>query len=95
MARTTCNDDFVRWRQAGFWDGIIDALAVGHDAAVQMIDLRRASAPARSLYRGEQRGAYWPVARRAHQQDSRFRRRHWLAFTTGEARDNRLCPEQH
>src|ERR1700756_2510923 len=29
---------FVRWRQAGVWDQIMDALAAGHDAAVQMID---------------------------------------------------------
>jgi len=37
--RTTCYNRFVRWRQAGVWDRIImDALAAGHDAAVQMID---------------------------------------------------------
>jgi transposase len=29
---------FVRWRRAGVWDQIMDALAAGHDAAVQMID---------------------------------------------------------
>jgi hypothetical protein len=29
---------FVRWRQAGIWDRIMDGLAAGHDAAVQMID---------------------------------------------------------
>ena len=28
----------VRWHQAGVWDQIIDALAVAHNAAVQMID---------------------------------------------------------
>jgi len=36
--RTTCYNRFVRWRQAGVWDRIMDALAAGHDAAVQMID---------------------------------------------------------
>src|SRR5260370_8269736 len=36
--RTTCYDRFVRWRLAGVWDQIMDALAAGHDAAVQMID---------------------------------------------------------
>ena len=36
--RTTCYNRFVRWRQAGIWDRIMDALAAGHDAAVQMID---------------------------------------------------------
>ena len=36
--RTTCYNRFVRWRQAGVWDRIMDALAAAHDAAVQMID---------------------------------------------------------
>src|SRR5260221_13791752 len=35
---TTCYNRFVRWRQAGVWDQIMEALAAGHDAAVQMID---------------------------------------------------------
>ncbi len=36
--RTTCYSRFVRWRRAGVWDQIMDALAAGHDPAVQMID---------------------------------------------------------
>jgi transposase len=36
--RTTGYNRFVRWRRAGIWDQIVDALAAGHDAAVQMID---------------------------------------------------------
>ena len=35
---TTCYNRFVRWRQAGIWDQIMEGLAAGHDAAVQMID---------------------------------------------------------
>jgi transposase len=35
---TTCYNRFVRWRRAGVWGGIIDALSATHDAAVQMID---------------------------------------------------------
>jgi transposase len=35
---TTCYNRFVRWRQAGVWDRLMNALAAGHDAAVQMID---------------------------------------------------------
>ena len=35
---TTCYNRFVRWRRAGIWDQIMDALAAAHDAAVQMID---------------------------------------------------------
>jgi transposase len=38
-SRTTCYNRFVRWRQAGVWDQIMDSLAAGHDAAVQMIDI--------------------------------------------------------
>ena len=32
--RTTCYDRFVRWRQAGVWDQIMNALAAGHDKFV-------------------------------------------------------------
>jgi transposase len=35
---TTCYNRFVRWRRAGVWSRIVDALAAAHDAAVQMID---------------------------------------------------------
>ena len=34
----TCYNRFVRWRRAGVWGRIMDALATAHDAAVQMID---------------------------------------------------------
>src|SRR6516165_8639589 len=35
---TTCYNRFVRWRRAGVWGRILDALAKAHDASVQMID---------------------------------------------------------
>src|SRR3954465_8170336 len=35
---TTCYNRFVRWRRAGVWASIMNALAATHDAAVQMID---------------------------------------------------------
>ncbi|MET3973263.1 transposase [Bradyrhizobium sp. S3.9.1] len=35
---TTCYNRFVRWRLAGVWSRIIEALATARDAAVQMID---------------------------------------------------------
>jgi transposase len=35
---TTCYNRFVRWRRAGVWRRIIEALATAYDAAVQMID---------------------------------------------------------
>src|ERR1043166_3189951 len=35
---TMCYNRFVRWRRAGVWGSIIDALAAAQDVAVQMID---------------------------------------------------------
>jgi transposase len=35
---TTCYNRFVRWRRAGVWAKIMNALAGAHDATVQMID---------------------------------------------------------
>jgi transposase len=67
---TTCYNRFVRWRRAGIWDQIMDALAVAHDAAVQMI--------ATSIVRVHQHGAcitnergpaYGSLSWRAYQQD--------------------------
>jgi transposase len=94
--RTTCYNRFVRWRQAGVWDQIMDALAAGHDAAVQMIDT--------SIVRVHQHGAC--IADNNHQDMGRSRggltsNIHavvdsnglavHLALTPGEAHDNRLC----
>src|SRR3954462_3250302 len=61
--RTTCYNRFVRWRQAGVWDRIMDALAAGHDAAVQMIDT--------SVVRVHQHGAC--IADNNHQDMGRSR----------------------
>jgi transposase len=62
-ARITCYNRFVRWRQAGVWDRIMDALAAGHDAAVQMIDT--------SVVRVHQHGAC--IADNNHQDMGRSR----------------------
>ena len=35
---TTCYNRFVRWRRAGVWSRIMDALAAAHDAAVPKRD---------------------------------------------------------
>ena len=95
-SRTTCYNRFVRWRRAGVWDQIMDALAAGHDAAVQMIDT--------SVVRVHQHGAC--IAYNNHQDMGRSRggltsKIHavvdtnglpvHLALTPGEAHDNRLC----
>jgi transposase len=55
---TTCYNRFVRWRRAGVWSRIMDALAVAHDAAVQMIDtsiVRVHQHGARPVLQGHQR----------------------------------------
>jgi transposase len=93
--RTTCYNRFVRWRRAGVWDQIMDALAAGHDAAVQIIDT--------SVVRVHEHGTC--IADNNHQDMGRSRggltsKIHavdanglpvHLALTPGEAHDNRLC----
>jgi transposase len=86
----------VRWRRTGVWDQIMNALAAGHDAAVQMIDT--------SVVRVHQHGAC--IADNNPQDMGRSRggltsKIHAvvdsnglpvnLALTPGEAHDNRLC----
>jgi len=36
--RTTCYNRFNRWRKAGVWDRLMDAIAEAYDGDVQMID---------------------------------------------------------
>lgn len=93
---TTCYNRFVRWRKAGVWDKIMDALTAAHDVAVQMIDT--------FIVRVHQHGAC--MAGNADQQMGRSRggltsKIHavvdanglpiQLGLTRGEAHDNRLC----
>ena len=93
---TTCYNRFVRWRRAGFWSRIMNALAGAHDAAVQMIDT--------SIVRVHQHGAC--ITRNKRQSMGRSRggltsKIHVivdtnglplrLALTAGEAHDNRLA----
>ncbi len=35
---TTCYNRFVRWRKAGVWDRIFDAITAVYDGDIQMID---------------------------------------------------------
>jgi transposase len=93
---TTCYNRFVRWRRAGVWAKIMNALAGAHDAAVQMIDT--------SIVRVHQHGAC--ITRNRRQSMGRSRggltskihavvdtngRPVRLALTAGEAHDNRLA----
>jgi transposase len=93
---TTCYNRFVRWRQAGVWSGIMNAMAATHDAAVQMIDT--------SIVRVHQHGAC--ITRNKRQSMGRLRggltsKIHAVvdtnglpvrpALTAGEAHDNGLA----
>lgn len=93
---TTCYNRFVRWRRAGVWRRIMNALSAAHDASVQMIDT--------SIVRVHQHAAC--IARNRRQSMGRSRggltsKIHAvvdssglpvrLALTTGEAHDNRLA----
>ena len=92
---TTCYNRFVRWRRAGVWSRMMNALAAAHDAVVQMIDT--------SIVRVHQHAAC--IARNKRQSMGRSREvsparyMRWLmqrlpvrlALTTGEAHDNRLA----
>jgi transposase len=93
---TTCYNRFVRWRQAGVWAKIMNALAGAHEPAVQMIDT--------SIVRVHQHGAC--ISRNRRQSIGRSRggltsKIHALvdknglplrlALTPGEAHDNRLA----
>jgi transposase len=95
-APTTRYNRFVRWRRAGVWDQIMEALAAAHDTAVRMIDT--------SVVRVHQHGACFAGNRDQHMGRSRggltgkvhavvdanglpLR----LCLSPGEAHDNRLC----
>jgi transposase len=93
---TTCYNRFVRWRRAGVWGRLMDAIAATHDAAVQMIDT--------SIVRVHQHAAC--IGRNHRQSMGRSRggltsKIHAvvdanglpvrLGLTAGEAHDNRLA----
>ena len=73
--RTTCYNRFNRWRQAGVWDGLMDAITAAHDGGIQMIDSTsvRAHQQAATAKRGC-RSLSRSITRRAHDQDPRRRR---------------------
>jgi len=65
--RTTCYNRFVRWRQAGVCDRIMDALARrSRRGRADDRYLGRAGAPARSLHRGQQSPRYGSLTRGAY-----------------------------
>jgi transposase len=94
--RAACYNRFVRWRQAGVWDRIMDALAAGHDAAVQMIDTsvvrvhRHGTCTANNNHQaiGRSRGG---LTSKIHAMVDTNGLPVHLVLTPGEAHDNRLC----
>jgi transposase len=76
---TTCYNRFVRWRRAGVWGTIMNALAGAHDVAVQMIDT--------SIVRVHQHGACITRNRR----QSMGRSRGGLTSKIHAVVDNRLA----
>ena len=74
--RTTCDNHFVRWRKAGVWDRLMDAVTAAHDGAIQMIDSTsvRAHQQAATVKKGC-RSLSRSITRRAHDQNPRRRRR--------------------
>ena len=92
---TTCYNRFVRWRRAGVWSHIIDALSSAHDAAVQMIDTSlsacistlRASRNQRQSM-GRSRGGLTSKIHALVDSNGLPVR---LALSPGEAHDNRLA----
>jgi transposase len=75
---TTCYNRFVRWRRAGVWAQIMNALAGAHDAAVQMLDTSIVR-----VHQEKPETADGAVTRRVDQQDSCARRWQWPACTAG------------
>ena len=67
---TTCYNRFVRWRRAGVWGRIIDALAATHDAAVQMIDTSIVRVLSMEPASRETSANRWEVTRRLDEQNS-------------------------
>jgi transposase len=94
---TTCYNRFVRWRRAGVWDQIMDALAAAHVAAVQMFDTsvvrvhqhRACTAGNREQHIGRSRGG---LTSKVHVVVDANGLPVRLGLTPGEAHDNRLCP---
>ena len=74
--RTTCYNRFVRWRKAGIWDRLMDAITAAHDGDIQMID--STSVRAHQQAATAKRGVQITVSvdhTGAHDQDPRRRRR--------------------
>jgi transposase len=95
---TTCYNRFVRWRMAGIWDLIMEALAEAHDGSVQMIDTSivrvhqhgGCAGGGETRLMGRSRGGLTTKIHACVDTNGMPVR---LELTTGEALDNRLVTE--
>lgn len=73
---TTAYNRFNRWRKAGIWDRLMDAVVKAYDGKVQMLDssIVRVHQHAPGV-KNEWRSLCGPKPRRPHQQNPRARRR--------------------
>jgi transposase len=85
---TTCYNRFVRWRRAGIWRRLMDALAAAHDAAVQMIDTTIVRVRNKAQSMGRSRGG---MTSKIHVVVDTNGLPVRLGLTAGEAHDNRLA----
>jgi len=93
---TTCYNRFVRWRRAGVWSQIMDALAAAHEAAVQMIDtsIVRVHQHGASISENKRQSMGWSrggLTSKIHAIVDSNGLPVRLALTAGEAHDNRLA----
>jgi transposase len=73
--RTTCYNRFARWRKAGVWDRLMDAITAAYYSDIQMIDstsirVHQQAATAKGGSKSLSRSR----PRRSHDQDPRCRR---------------------
>jgi transposase len=93
---TTCYNRFVRWGRAGIWDQIMEALAVAHNAAVQMIDTSVSACTSmgpciegnKEQLMGRSRGG---LTSKIHAVVDTNGLPLQLGLTPGKTHDNRLC----
>ena len=56
---TTCYNRFNRWRKAGIWDTILDAISDAGDVAVQMLDTTIVRVPGYARLESPKRPRRW------------------------------------
>jgi len=80
---TTIYNRFNRWRKAGIWDRLMDAIVAAHDGKVQMIDstIVRVHQQA-AAQKASWRRLYRPKSWRTDDQAARPHRRQWPAGAT-------------